>query len=213
MSPALLAGLGQRDRGDDAAGLAVAGLVAAMRLPGVAVIGETTPHGLVDVWAGADLVVVADAARSGRPPGTVQVLHAGHRALPAWTGSGGTHAFGLAAAVELARTLGRLPPQLVIVGVEARQFGFGEPLSPPVAAAIPLAACTAARILTGPPEPGSPATQPLPPSQNPRTEPPAHPIGGFRGGSAPREKSRPHAKSPPGGGDEHAQPARGRGGI
>jgi len=56
----------------------------------------------------------------------------------AWTGTGrdGTHAFGLAAAVELARALHRLPPRLVLIGIEAGGLEHGEPLSAPVRAAV-----------------------------------------------------------------------------
>jgi hydrogenase maturation protease len=144
---AVVAGLGRRDRGDDAAGPAVAGQVRAMRLPGVRVIELASPAGLLEAWAGARLVVVADALRSGQPPGTVQVLHASHQPLPASAGAGSTHDFGLAGVVELARALGRLPADLVIVGVTAARSGFGEPLSGPVAAAIGPAARTVAAIL------------------------------------------------------------------
>jgi hydrogenase maturation protease len=56
----------------------------------------------------------------------------------AWTGTGrgGTHAFGLAAAVELSRALNRLPRRLVLVGIEAGGLEHGEPLSAPVSAAV-----------------------------------------------------------------------------
>lgn len=144
--PALVVGLGQRDRGDDAVGLAVARRVEALGLAGVRVIQQQDPAGLLDAWAGAGTVVVADAVRSGQPPGTVLLLHAAHGPLPARLGPGGSHTFGLAEAVELARVLGRLPPELVIVGVEAGQCGFGAPLSQPVAAAVAPAARTVAAI-------------------------------------------------------------------
>jgi hydrogenase maturation protease len=151
VSQALVIGLGQRDRGDDAAGLAVADRVGALGLPGVRVIEQAEPAGLLDAWAGAHLVVVADAVRSGRPPGTVQIMHAEHR-LPLRTGPGGTHALGLAEAVELARALGQLPPELVIVGIEAEDFQLGMPLSGPVAAAVQQAADTIAGIVRVIPE-------------------------------------------------------------
>ena len=143
----LVVGLGQRDRGDDGIGPAVAEQVGSLGLAGVRVIERAEPAGLLDAWSGAEFVVVADAVRSGRPPGTVQILHAAHGPLPAWAGASSTHAFGLAEAVELARALDRLPPDLVIVGIEAGRFGPGEPLSAPVAAAIEPAARTIACIV------------------------------------------------------------------
>jgi hydrogenase maturation protease len=144
VSQALVIGLGQRERGDDAIGPAVATMLASKRLPGVRVIEHEDPVRLLDEWQGADLVVVIDAIRSGQPPGTVRVLDARDDPMPDWTGGGGTHAFGLNAAVELARALGRLPARLLIVGVEAGHFRFAEPLSPAVAAAV----AQAVRVVT-----------------------------------------------------------------
>ena len=139
---ALVVGLGDPARGDDGVGVAVAGLLATRSLPGVSVPVPRDPTALIDLWAGHDPVVVVDAVRSGAAPGTVHrlVLGAGARPLPAssWVASGrGTHAFGLAAVVELARALQRLPERLVIVGVEAASFGHGQPLSEPVLDALP----------------------------------------------------------------------------
>ncbi len=146
MSQALVIGVGQRDRGDDAAGPVVAGRVEALHLPGVRVIEEADPAGLLDDWAGAGLVVVADAVHSGGRPGTVHLLHAAHGPLPGWAAGPSTHAFGLADAVELARALGRLPRELVIVGIEAEHFRPGQPVSRPVAEAIDTAVATIAGI-------------------------------------------------------------------
>ncbi len=81
--------------------------------------------------------------RSGTTTGTVRVLETGVGGEPlpesAWAGTGraGTHAFGVGAAVELARALRRLPPRVVLVGVEAAAFDHGAPLTPEVAAAMP----------------------------------------------------------------------------
>jgi hydrogenase maturation protease len=144
----LVVGIGQRDRGDDAVGPAVVEK-AAGQLPGeITVACQEDPTALLDLLPGATLVVVADAIRSGQPPGTVQVLHAHDDALGAETGPASTHTLGLAEAIELARALDRLPDHLVIVGVEATQFRLGAPLSPPVAAAVDQAAQTIVGIIT-----------------------------------------------------------------
>ena len=47
-----------------------------------------------------------------------------------------THAFGVAETVELARSLGRLPSDLVVYLVEGERFTTGAPLSPAVAKAV-----------------------------------------------------------------------------
>ncbi|GAA1148491.1 hydrogenase maturation protease [Nocardioides aquiterrae] len=138
MTGPLVIGLGAPDRGDDAVGAAVAGAVAT-RLAGIAVVAHEDPTGLLDVWAGHSPVVVVDAVRTGAPPGTVHRLETGTADRPIRAGHGSTHALGLAEVVELARALGRLPERLVVVGVEADRFDHGAPLSPAVAAAVPVA--------------------------------------------------------------------------
>jgi hydrogenase maturation protease len=143
----LVVGLGRRDRGDDAVGPAVAERAMELVPAGVTVVERMEPAGLIEAWAGADLVVVTDAVRSGQPPGTVHVLHACHGPLPVRTGAGGTHDLGLAEVIELGRALQRLPPELVVIGVEAQQFGLGEPMSPQVSACVELAAKAVAEVI------------------------------------------------------------------
>jgi hydrogenase maturation protease len=132
-------GLGNPDRGDDGVGPAVAARVADRHLPDVRVVSPADPVDLLDDGAVAELYVVVDAVRSGKPPGTLMVRDADREPLPEWNGSGGTHALGLDAAVELLRALDRMPRQLVLVGVEAGTFEPGAPLSPLVQRAVPAA--------------------------------------------------------------------------
>lgn len=150
----LVVGLGAPDRGDDAVGPLAAQRVADLALAGVDVVAHEDPTGLLDLWRDVALAVVVDAVRSGAEPGTVHVIEAGRDAPPlaehAWarTGRGGTHAFGLAAAVELSRALGSLPGRLVLVGVEAAGFEHGAGLSGPVARALDEVVATAVRLAT-----------------------------------------------------------------
>ena len=134
---ALLIGVGSTDRGDDGIGIAVAREAARREVRGVEVIQVPDPASLVDVWDGLDRVVVVDAMSSRRPPGTVTTVDVTEAPLPegGWA-AGGTHALGLAAAVELSRALDRLPRRLVVVGVEAAQVAHGAELSPEVARAV-----------------------------------------------------------------------------
>jgi hydrogenase maturation protease len=143
----LVIGVGRRDRGDDAVGPEVAGRAIELVPAGVTVVERQEPVDLIDIWAGAYLVVITDAVRSGQRPGTVHVLHACRRPLPVRTGPGGPHGLGLAEVIELGRALRRLPSELVVVGVEAQRFGLGEPMSPQVKAAVELAAKTVAEVV------------------------------------------------------------------
>lgn len=152
--PALVVGLGSPDRGDDAVGPAVARRVGTLRLTGVQVIEREDPTSLIDLWSDRDLAIVVDAVCSNGVPGTLMIMESGVGSPPltgdAWTstGRGGTHAFGLAAAVELSRALNRLPQRLVLIGIEAGGLEHGEPLSAPVSAAAELAAEAACVILS-----------------------------------------------------------------
>jgi hydrogenase maturation protease len=100
------------------------------------------------VWDGAADAVVIDAASSGAAAGTVHRFDATGGALPAWSRSStSTHAVGLVEAIELARTLGRLPPRLVVYGIEGERFEAGTELTPAVAAAVEA---VAAAVREGP---------------------------------------------------------------
>lgn len=145
VTSALVVGLGSPDRGDDGVGPAVAERVATLARSEVDVLVHEDPTDLVELWSGRSVAVVVDAVCSGAKGGTVHVLETGAagdrlpRSTWATSGRAGTHALGLATAVELARALHRLPPRLVVVGVEGVGFDHGAPLSPEVAAAIPAA--------------------------------------------------------------------------
>lgn len=130
-------GVGNALRHDDAAGLEVARRVAA-RAPGIAVREqEGEPLGLLEQWRGAAAALVVDALRSGASPGTVSRLDLSERPLPApLPGSTSTHAIGLGEAIELARALGRLPPLLVLYGIEGRCFTAGRGLCREVSDAV-----------------------------------------------------------------------------
>jgi hydrogenase maturation protease len=139
-------GLGNRVRGDDAAGLEVAGRLRRAAPAGVEVVEhEGDAAGLLDYWEGAALAVVVDVVRSGGEPGAVHRLEIvgdarAERGIADREWQVSSHALGLAEAVGLARALGRLPGRLVLVGIEGTSFAAGAPLSPPVTAAVARAA-------------------------------------------------------------------------
>lgn len=145
----LLIGLGNPQRGDDGVGIAVVRCVAERAAGAISVEESDDPASLIDTWSGVERVVVVDAMKSDRPAGTVLTLDVTETPLPSdgWA-TGGTHALGLAAAVELSRVLGRLPQRLVVIGVEVAGLSAGSALSAPVLAAIQPAADAALRALT-----------------------------------------------------------------
>jgi len=130
-----LIGIGNPDRGDDAVGWEVAGMVTSWEVSRLTA-GSLS---LIDLWSDEDDVVIVDAMKSGAPPGTVVRIDAINDRLPKGTFAS-THAFGPAAVVELARTMDRLPRSLIVYGIEAGQVEHGTPVTLAVATAIDLVA-------------------------------------------------------------------------
>jgi hydrogenase maturation protease len=127
----LVIGIGHEARGDDAVGLVVARKLKKMQLPGLAV-AEAQGDGaaLLARWDGAPAVVLVDAASSGAAPGTVHRFEAHKGPLPRQVlRPTSSHALSAAAAVELARALGKLPPRLIVYGIEGKTFAPGAALS------------------------------------------------------------------------------------
>jgi hydrogenase maturation protease len=128
----IVIGLGNPFRRDDAAGLAVARGVRHAK-------AFQRPNGcldLLDLWEGAEDVVVVDAMRSGRAPGTVRVFDALSEAMDVADGFASTHGLGLLSAVGIGRALGRMPDRLLVYGIEVADARPGVMMSNAVTAAV-----------------------------------------------------------------------------
>ena len=129
--------IGNRWRGDDAAGLAVAARLQGTLPRGATLVEhEGEPTALIDAWEGADALWLVDAVSSGAEAGTVHRLDASERELPAELFRASTHHVGVAEAVELARALRRLPAQTILFGIEGGSFEIGNELTAEVALAV-----------------------------------------------------------------------------
>jgi len=144
--------LGNRDRGDDGIGPAVAARLDG-RLQEGAVLSVRSGDmlALIEDWRGFDALVCVDAAAPMIGPGTIHRMDLGAQELPRDMAFVSSHAFGLAEAVALARTLGLAPPSIVVYAVEGANFEAGAPMSPQAAQAIgqvaDRVAAEAARLL------------------------------------------------------------------
>ncbi|MFC2085575.1 hydrogenase maturation protease, partial [Bacteroidota bacterium] len=130
-------GVGNQFRRDDSVGIEAARRLAGCGLGGVEIwmlSGEGAE--LMERWAGAAKVIVVDASRSGAPPGTIHRLDPSSEPILSRFFHYSSHAFGVAEAIELARALGRLPPEMIIFGIEGQDFSAGEGLTPVVASAL-----------------------------------------------------------------------------
>jgi hydrogenase maturation protease len=133
----LLIGVGNPDRGDDAAGREVARRLRGREHRGLHVrecTGEATA--LMEAWAGYDDVVLVDACRGAGRVGSIQRIGPDEAARVATLRHASTHALGVAAAIGLARALGTLPRRLVVYAIEASHGREGAVLSGEVERAV-----------------------------------------------------------------------------
>lgn len=140
--PTVIIGIGNSMRGDDGIGpAAIAGLKqtdfseAPAEVELVCLDGE--PARLIEAWSCRRKAIIIDAARAGSAAGSVHRLVVGHNPLPQWSAGTSSHSAGLAEAVELGRTLQRLPEELIVFGVEPANVVLGSGLSPEVSAVLP----------------------------------------------------------------------------
>ncbi len=130
-------GIGNLDRGDDAAGRAVVGLLRRTLPADVAVVehdGEATT--LIAYFERVTDAFIVDACSSGGAAGTIRRIDASTGPLPNGAFGVSTHGFGLGQAIELARALGELPPRCVVYAIEGGSFETGAPMSNAVNAAV-----------------------------------------------------------------------------
>ena len=138
----MLVGVGNSLRCDDGAGIAVIRQLSDLgglgSQPGIFTLEH---HGeglsLLDSWQNYPGVILIDATRSGKKPGTVQhfVVNC-DITLPKNLFNYSSHLFGLAEAISLAQSLNCLPQEMEIFGIEGDEFGYGEKLTTEVELAV-----------------------------------------------------------------------------
>jgi hydrogenase maturation protease len=102
---------------------------------------------LLEMFDEAELILFVDAVSSSAPPGTLHLVPLPWPDLePRALGALSTHGWGLTETIELARTLGRQIPRLVLLGVEIAQVAQGARRSPEVEAAIEFAVENFSRV-------------------------------------------------------------------
>ena len=126
-------GCGNRHRMDDAAGVLVAERLRELGIPTDVQPGSAFE--LVETWYKDDDVILIDAVVTGSPVGTVHVWEGKRINVPS-NPQVSSHGFGVAEAINLARILQLLPKTLTVYGIEGKDFGIGETVSPEVLASI-----------------------------------------------------------------------------
>ncbi len=134
-------GIGNAYRSDDGAGLAVASALQRRSLTRVTILTHSGDGAsLMDAFQTDGPLILADAARSGAPPGSVRRFDARTDRIPSSFFANSTHQFGVFEAIEMARTLDQLPSRLIIYAIEGKTFAPGTHLSPEIESAIHIVA-------------------------------------------------------------------------
>lgn len=141
--PIVLLGCGNVLAADDGVGIRVIRELARLPLPRQVQLVEAgvAGLGLLDYFHGQQKAIIVDAVLAGREPGTVLCFR-GSELPEQGLRSCSLHGLGLLEALQLGYRLepGRMPGELVIVGVQAQRVdSWQEGLSPEVEAAVPKA--------------------------------------------------------------------------
>ncbi|MBE3575349.1 MAG: HyaD/HybD family hydrogenase maturation endopeptidase [Firmicutes bacterium] len=145
----MVLGTGNLLMGDDGFGIhAVRALRRRYRWPPTVelVDGGTDGLGLLRWLERASHLLILDCADTGAQPGALACLK-GDELPAAFATALSPHALGLPEALALARWQGALPEELVLIGAQPATVRPGMELSPPLAAALPLALRMAVEVL------------------------------------------------------------------
>ena len=150
MSETLILGVGNTLLTDEGAGVhAMAYLQQSPDIPeNVTFIDAgTLSFVLADAIAGADNLIIFDAAQLDREPGSVQVFEGD--ALDEFLVSGrrSVHEVGFADLMDIARLQDSLPRRWALIGIQPGDFGWGDAPGDAVQAALPEAAMLARELI------------------------------------------------------------------
>jgi hydrogenase maturation protease len=134
MMRTLVAGVGSCNGDDRVAWTLLEQL--AVALPAVKMVPLADPTKLIDHLDGWERLLVVDATRTGGAPAGVLRFAWPDPMIENRPGRS-SHGIGLGAVLAIAERLGRLPPQVVVFGIEGEVWDASADLSPAVAAALP----------------------------------------------------------------------------
>lgn len=127
----LILGVGNLLRKDDGVGVQATQRLQQFTLPGgVKVVdGGTAGIGLLDILEGYERAVIIDAADMGLEPGSVVKFRPEATQFRSPEMGLSLHSADVAGVLELARLLGKTLPELVVIGVQPKDIGWGTDMS------------------------------------------------------------------------------------
>lgn len=130
----LLLGLGNPFRHDDGVGLYVAQRSRDAKLENCDVKllrGDATQ--ILEAWDGYDEALIVDSAYSHKHPvGKILRFELNESLIVNESQQTSSHGLGLVQAIDLGKSLDRIPQKLVVYSIVGRDFSMGEGLCPPV---------------------------------------------------------------------------------
>jgi hydrogenase maturation protease len=144
----LIVGIGNEYRNDDVAGMYTARLLNGLKLPRTHVrelhydISE-----LLHVWMSYRSVIIIDAVSSGAKPGSIHRFNLAQGQPTEADVLRTSHSIGFSKLIELSRTINRIPEQIVLYGIEGKNFDHGITLSKEVATGAKKLAREIARMV------------------------------------------------------------------
>lgn len=122
----LVVGIGNEFRSDDSAGVIAADMLREKGIDNLVVRSSARDgSALLILWEGYDNVILIDAVRSGDVPGTVHVIDLHDPKCEEKYARVSGHSFSVFETVKLAGYLGKLPPRLLLYGIEGSNFTMG----------------------------------------------------------------------------------------
>lgn len=138
----IVVGVGNLILGDEGIGIHLVGELKKRSFPKNVEIHEsgTSSFTFLNIAEGASHIIVLDAVRMGKRPGTIHkidlVLTENSQSPPKLLS---LHQLDLIATLEMAKGVWRLPEKITVIGIEPKSFSVGAKLSKPIAEAIPKA--------------------------------------------------------------------------
>lgn len=132
----LVIGIGNPDRGDDGVGPLVSRSLEDCMKDIRVLSRDSDMLALLEDWAETDHVFLIDATTTLSAPGRVHRIDLAQEELPRELSFSSTHALDVGHTIALARTLGRLPPHVILYAIEGKCFEPGSAMSPEVMTAI-----------------------------------------------------------------------------
>lgn len=146
----LILGLGNTLMTDEAVGPIVVRHLKAAADPAAPLLfldGGTLSFTLAAPIEDCPRLIVVDAAAMGDPPGSVRVFEGAAMDQQLRQHAKSVHEVSLADLLDMVRLTDRLPERRALIGIEPAVVGWGDRLTPAVAAAVPVAMARVQELL------------------------------------------------------------------